>query len=516
MKKFKKALICGLCAVMSLVPLATAGCSGGNGGTTPVINDLKFDEFGDPIFFDANGSSMQLKVWSIVGDPDDAYLDVVNNMFNDYYKANGVTAKVTPIANGDFYTQLANTINTDPDNAPDVVVYHSERLPLLASNNILRPLEEFYDALGDKNTFSVSNYLDGVTQECYYNGKLYGVPLDVHSGVWYCRTDILEKNGLSVPATLSEFVDVCNDLIDLYNSGNLWYRAKAAGSAEQCAWKKSKDFGSEYCPVVMSNSGGIEYGWIPQTAVFQNGGVLTDKDGKPAWNTQGLTDVMTMFRNWQTGEGDFKGTPYSGKFVAANNDFNTVWSKLSSGEAVFSFEGSWWIEKRLNEYEQVLADLTDGDGKKYKPLDIINMSKMFALDETKPYADDVYGVGHCFSISRTVTSKTKCVAAALYAQFMTENSAEYTRGGHLPASKAVLESEKFKSMECYDRYLSKFSDPEDFVMLGGTVYYSQVYEKLKSVYMDVFTPANHGTPVLQLIKARYDEAIKEINSLDDL
>lgn len=515
MKRIKKALVCGLCAVIGLVPLAAVGCTNGS-GVGEVEKDLKFDEFGDPIFFDDNGKALELKVWSIVGDPDNTYLDVVNTMFNDYYRSNGVTAKVTSIANGDFYTQLANTINTDPDNAPDVVVYHSERLPLLASNNILRPLEEFYDALGDKNTFDADNYLDGVMSECYYNGKLYGVPLDVHSGVWFCRTDILEKNGLEVPTSLSEFVDVCNDLIDLYDSGNLWYRAKAAGSAAQCAWKKTKDFGDEYCPVVMSNQGGIEYGWIPQTAVFQNGGTLTDDNGRPAWNTDGLEAVMSMFRDWQTGEGDFKGTPYSGKFVAANNDYNTVWSKLSSGEAVFSFEGPWWIEQRLDEYEEVLGDLADGNGIKYKPLDIINPSKMFALDETQPYADKVYGVGHCFSVSRTVTSETECVAAALYAQFMTENSAEYTRGGHLPASKAVLESDKFKSLECYDKYLKKFTDPEDFVMLGGTVNYSPVYEKLKSVYMDVFTPANHGTVISQLIQARYNEAIRDIDSAEDL
>lgn len=520
MKKLKKLLLIAMSAAVCGSSVLATACGGGtNGGgpdAPPVTGDIKYDEYGDPVFFDDNGKPIELNVWSIVGAPDNAYLDVVNNMFNDYYKESGVSAKVRSIANGDFYAQLANTINTDVKNAPDVVIYHSERLPLLASNNLLRPLDEFYAELGDKNTFSADNYIESVMNECYYKDKVYGVPLDVHSGVWYVRSDILEKNGLEMPTTLTEFVSVCNDIIDLYNDGKLWYRAMKQGGAEQCAWKRTKDFGSEYCPVVMSAAGGIETGWIPQTAVFQNGGALVDANGKPAWNTQGLNDVMSMFRDWQTGEGTFKGEKYSGKFVSENNDYNTVWSKLSSGEAIFSFEGPWWTEQRLNEYDDILGNLADGEGKTYKPLDVLSPSKLFALDESGADASKVYGVGHCFSVCRTVTSKSKCVAAALYAQYMTENSAEYTQGGHLPACKQVLESDKFKSMPCYDRYLKKLGNPEDFVMLGGTTYYSEVYEKLKLVYADVFTPSKNNVSIKDLIDARYQEAMKSIDASEGL
>lgn len=511
--KFKKLLIPAMAAVASMC-FMTACASGG--GTNGLTDDLKFDEYGDPIFFNDDGSATTLKVWSIVGDPDNAYLEVINTMFNDYYSQNGVRANITSIANGDFYTQLTNTINTDAANAPDIVIYHSERLPLLASNNLLRPINEFYGALGEHNTFSTDNYLQNVIEECYYKDTLYGVPLDVHSGMWYVRQDILEKNGLQVPTSLSELVDVCNAVIQKYNSGDLWYRAMRAGSQAQCAWKKTKDFGDSYSPIVMSNTGGIENGWIPQSAVYQNGGTLTDSEGKPAWNTDALANVMGMFRDWQSGSGSFKDTPYAGAFVASNNSAETVWSKLSSGEAIFSFEGPWWAEQRLNEYEEVLGDLEDSNGQKYQPLTLVSPSKMFALDETSENASKVYGVGHCFSISKTVTSKSKCVAAALYAQYMTENSAEYTRGGHIPASKKVLSSEQYIGLECYDRYLSKLGNPEDFVMLGGTEYYSEVYEKLKSVYIDTFTASYNNITIQDIITARYNEAMRSIQASEDL
>ncbi|MCH5165030.1 MAG: extracellular solute-binding protein [Clostridiales bacterium] len=508
--KIKRFLAIALCAIMFVMPMFTVACSGG-GDDDPlgkVVDDLEFNEYGEPIF-----NNVKLKVWSIIGNPDDTYFAQVNTMFNDYYRSNGVTATVSPIANADFYTQLANTLNTDPDNAPDVVIFHSERLPMLAAADILLPMDSFYAALGDNNTFSKNNYVQTVMDECIYNGKLYGVPLDMHAGVWYCRQDILEKNGLSVPHTLSEFVEVNNALIDLYKRGELWYRG-----LEKTTWTKTKDFGADYTPIVMSSLGGIEIGWIPQTAVLQNGGKLTKSNGYPDWNTQGLEDVMSMLRDWQNGTGDFKGTPYKGKFVDPQSDYNTVWSNLASGKSVFSFEGTWWAESRLNEYEETLGNKTAGDanGNTYQPLTIISPSKMFALDETKPYASNVYGVGHCVSICRSVTSKTKCVAAALYAQFVTENSEEYTRGGHLPANVKVLNSDKLKSMSHYNRYLTKMGNPDDFVMLGGTKYYGAVYEMLKNVYVDVFAPSTKSVTVKQIIAANYAEALDMIDAEEGL
>lgn len=125
MKKLKKLLLIAMsAAVCGSSVLATACGSANSDGPNapPVTGDIKYDEYGDPVFFDDNGKPVELNVWSIVGAPDNAYLDVVNNMFNDYYKESGVSAKVRSIANGDFYAQLANTINTDVKNAPDVVI----------------------------------------------------------------------------------------------------------------------------------------------------------------------------------------------------------------------------------------------------------------------------------------------------------------------------------------------------------------------------------------------------------
>lgn len=502
--KIKKLATLALCAATALTCTFSAACNGDN---NQIVDDLVYDEYGEVVFDDIN-----LKVWSVIGSPDNKYLSKVNNSFNDYYGANGLTATITEVAESAFYNQIVQTLNTDPKNSPDVIIFHSERLAKLANDKVLLPMDDFYASVKG-NTFSKDNYYSEFMQQCMYGGKIYGVPLDVHAGVWYVREDILERNDLAVPTTLSELVNVCNSLIGLYKEGKLETRAMDKNDPSKTNWTTDAKFGDDYCPIVMSKQGGIETGWIPQTAVLQNGGALTDADGGPAWDTQGLTDVMQMFRDWQTGKNSLKnadGTDkftYSGKFVDEKNDYNTTWSKVASGEAVFCCEGPWWAEERLDECDSCLDKGSLG---------IMNMSKLFALDENAECAGKVYGVGHCFSVCKTVTSLTKCVGAALYAQYMTENAYDYFQGGHLPANKAIMTSEKFTQHKSgyYDRYVKYLGKPEDFVMLGSTPHYSEVYESLKSVYEDVFTyNADYQKMTIgQIISARITEARNDIAS----
>lgn len=489
--KLKKFLCVALCSLL-IAPAAFAAACGKTpqgGNELPVDNDLQFDEFGDPVF-----DNVTLKVWSVIGAPDNDYLNLVNTMFNDYYRQNGIQAEITSIETSLFYTQLANTINTDPSNAPDVIIYHSERLTYLKDNNLLVSMDDCFGYLNQ--TFNKDEYYANILQECYVGDTLYGIPLDVHSGVWYVREDILQKNGLSRPTTMQEFKNVCAQLMQKKAAGELWVRAMNAGqhlTADQ-GWRicgAEEDF----YPVEMSGNDNIESGWLPQTAVLQNGGALVNEQGEPAWNTSsGLQSVLEDFQDWQ------------GKYVGANRDSNTLWSNLGKGMAVFGCEGPWWSAMRLSEYESAL-----GQGS----LGIMGLSGLYATDSSSADANKVYGVGHCFSVTRTVTSSTKRAAGALYAKYMTENAFKYMAGGHLPACKNIAESEEYTSSSAYNRYLKYMGDPSDFVMLGNTPYYSEVYEKLKLAYIYTLSPNKTGT-VKSFIDDCYKKAMSDIAAKRDL
>lgn len=456
---------------------------------TDDTDGMKFDEFGDPIF-----ENITLNVWSVVGAPDNAYLDIVNTMFNDYYKDNGVSAEIRSIETSLFYTQLANTINTDPGNAPDVIIFHSERLTYLVESNLLIPLEDCFKTINQ--TFNRENYLQNVISECYVGDSLYGVPLDVHSGIWYIREDILEHNGLEIPSTLAEFEDVCQKLMEKKENGELWVRAADKNSSAKREWRLC-DPSEDFFPVEMSGSDNIESGWLPQTAVLQNGGKLVNDQGEPAWNTsEGLINVLKTFKSWQ------------GKYIGENRDYQTLWSNLAAGNAVFACEGPWWAEGRLHEYNSLFQD---GD----KCLTVRGLSGLFATDANAECANNVYGVGHCFSVTKTVTSKQRRAAGALYARYMTENAIQYMAGGHLPACKSILENPEYKATDAYKNYLQYMGDPNNFVMLGNTPFYSEVYDKLKLAYIYTLSKNKTGT-VESFVEDAYKKAMADIAAKRDL
>lgn len=239
----------------------------------------------------------------------------------------------------------------------------------------------------------------------------------------------------------------------------------------------------------------MECGWIPQTAVLQNGGTFCDKNGYPAWNTnKGLETVLNTIKGWK------------GKYIGANRNYETLWANLGNGNAVFGFEGSWWAEQRLDEYDSVLGEGSMG---------VMGLSKLFALDPTSKDADKVYGVGHVFALSRSVTNAKVKAAGALYSKYMTENSIKYMKGGHLPACFSVINNPEYTSSTEYNRYLKYMGDPANFQTLGNTKYFKPVYEQLKMTYMYTLSKNKTGE-VKDFIAEAYQKAMSTIRAEEDL
>lgn len=504
MKKFRFRILCVILSVVTCLSLFTA-CGGGNNGGKLNDLDLRFDENGDPIFND-----ITLNVWSVIGLPDNVYLNRVAESFNDYYKNNGVKVVVRSMNESNFYKSLPSTLRTDKKNAPDMVLYHSERLTYFASSGIIAPIEEYLTAA--KNPIDRNDYLPNVISECVYKNDLYGIPLDEHAGVYFARNDVLEKNGLSFPTTLQELVSVCNTLITLNRNSRLWYRT--LNSQE---WKKGKL--ENFYPLSMEYDNGIATGWIPETALLQNGGSMSTADGKPGWNNDNLAKILQIIRDWWKGENSYPDEfTYSGAFIQKDAQNSTMWQRFADCNTVFAMEGPWQIETKLNEFEE-LSDKEDQDGNKYQAVEIMNLSKLFALDPTASYADKVYGVGHVFSLTSVCTENAeRAVAAAIFAKFMSENSINYLQGGHLPAYKRTLESEELKSKDFYNKYVKKICDPTTLEFLGNTKNFTEVYEELKSAFSDnLSTQASFvSLTAKDILQQRYRNALDAISANEDL
>lgn len=73
---------------------------------------------------------------------------------------------------------------------------------------------------------------------------------------------------------------------------------------------------------------------------------------------------------------------------------------------------------------------------------ILNFGNLFALDNTKPYANAIFGDSHTATIVKTCKSRTERIAAAIFINYLAENcGGVWTQAGHLPASLIVQSSD---------------------------------------------------------------------------
>ena len=87
-----------------------------------LADDLTLDEEGKVTFED----QVELKVWCIIGDPDQTVYNSLVTKFNEEYSGL-IHLNMTYIGHYDFYNNLNNTYTTDKDSMPDVLVMHNER-----------------------------------------------------------------------------------------------------------------------------------------------------------------------------------------------------------------------------------------------------------------------------------------------------------------------------------------------------------------------------------------------------
>lgn len=87
--------------------------------------------------------------------------------------------------------------------APDVIFGQPKSYTDLIDNGLIMDLSD--------QDFA-SRLSEGATNCVTYNDKVYGVALDQMANVVFYNKDIFEKEGLSVPTTYDEFIDVCKKL----------------------------------------------------------------------------------------------------------------------------------------------------------------------------------------------------------------------------------------------------------------------------------------------------------------
>lgn len=342
--------------------------------------------------------------WDFLGGGDGVRMKALIDRFNEEHP--DITITGTTLEWGvPFYTKVRTSAAVGE--GPDIMTYHQSRIPLALEEGVLSPItdEDLASAgLSRDDFFGLS-----VQAASDSEGTLYAVPFDIHSVVLYYNKDALAG---------TEYLDGDGNLTGIESLEDFEAAIAAlaeAGAAEPLSYA-SADAGTTYR--------------VFYTLFNQMGGeLITDGQVLAGDNADKAQRAMEIMANWRANDW----TPQQAEYPASVALF-------TSGRSAFHWNGVWEVP--------TMVDLAaSGDlGFEWGAVQIPPL-----MGELATWADS-----HAFAIPQQPEpmDPEKRAAVMTVIGWMAQNSLSWAEAGHIPAYRAVSESDEFKSMEPNATYAS--------------------------------------------------------------
>jgi multiple sugar transport system substrate-binding protein len=325
------------------------------------------------------GPAVQLAFWNGLTGGDGPIMRKLISQFNAEHA--NIKVSMTAIAWADYFQKLPAAVSNGK--APEIGLMHADDLATNAARQVIIPLDDVAKALN----LSEADFAPIAWNGGLYQGKRYGIALDVHpAGLFYNKT-VLEKAGADPekpPTTGDELMAIL----------------------EQC---KSKGIQG------MWTSALSVYGLASQTLVYQYGGKMVNDDGL----TVGFGDEPAVKAiTWWKSLID-KG--YSPKNAAADGDFVS----FTNDKAAFMINGPW----------------------NTTPLNALKKLKWAATQVPNIGGTQATWAGsHQFVLPRQQKpDANKAVASRVFVNWISQQSLGWADAGMVPARNSVREDPKFAS-----------------------------------------------------------------------
>lgn len=354
-----------------------AGCgegSSGGPGAAPAAGDGGAKGY--------EGPAVELDFWNGFTGGDGPFMRKLVDQFNA--ENPNIKVKMTVMQWADYYTKLPTAVSSG--RGPAVAIMHVDSLATNAARNVIEPLDDVAKALElQKEDFS-----DVVWTAGEFNGKRYGIPLDVHPLGFFYNKALMTKAGLDPekpPTNADEYAAALDAL-------------KSKGI--QGHWATPFPFTG-----VLS----------VQALLWQFGGNLFNEDSsKATWQEEPGVKALTWFS-------DLVKNGHSPKNVAQDADNIAV----MNGKNAFVWNGIWNINtfKEKKGMEWGVTKLPNIGGK-----------------------DAAWAGSHQFVLPKLKTpDQNKSTAARVFVNFVSQKSLEWAKGGQVPARKQVRDSAEFAALK---------------------------------------------------------------------
>jgi multiple sugar transport system substrate-binding protein len=364
----------------TLLVIILAACSGNSG-----------NEEGEGEGGKSSGKSNEISFWAPFSGPDGPYMKEIVEAYNksqDEYKVN---LQIVP--QSEYYKNVDLAINSKKD-TPDLLIMHGDQIYTYSEKDILRDLGEM---MGDE--ISVDQYHENGIEAASVDGKVYGVPLDIHPLMFYWNKDMFKEAGLDPeqpPTTQEEFLEYAEKLT---NKDKNQY-----GFAVPTLWPQQ---------------------FIFPTLVNQFGGELY-KDGEVNFTSEEVVEALQFEVDLIEKYG------VSPKDIQQDGEITL----FLQGRSAMHFNGPWMLEQWQN------SGLNFG---------------VSTVPQLGTVQEGVFANSHNFVIPTSVEDE-KIAGITNFLRYVGDNALAWSNSGQAPASKAVYESAAFQDVNIQSPQVAKQFD----------------------------------------------------------
>lgn len=345
-----------------------SGCGGGKSATGAAKGGQAQATFKGTY----NGPAVTLSYWNGFTGGDGPFM---KKMVAQFMKENPkITIAANTIEWSQYYQRLPAAMQAGK--GPDVGVLQLDQMATQAARNILVPVDDLASSLG----LAAADFPKEVWDAGTYQGKRYGIPLDVHSIAQYYNTDQFRRAGISkAPTDDASLQDALAKLKSVGVANPFWMPSR---------WPAHLMFLS-----LLWQNGGQPYAADGSKASFDSDAGVTAL----TW----MVDVIT------------KG--YSPKNVALDSQY----VGFKNGKLATTWDGIW----QINDLK------ASGLPFALSPLPRIGTTQA------------AWANSHQFYVTRQATGDDNRLQASLtFLNWMSKNSAQWAGAGMIPARKSVRES----------------------------------------------------------------------------
>ncbi|APG90571.1 extracellular solute-binding protein [Sinorhizobium americanum] len=322
---------------------------------------------------------------------------IITSLINKFNADNPDVHVIVTTVEWPGYDQLtAQFAAGDP---PDIVTVHHSVLGDYQSKGLLMPLDDLLKTVGVSPSDFTDASLSGVTKD----GKIHGLPIDNWTMLFHVNLDLFKKAGLvnadgtpKLPASVDELM----------------------AQAKQFKEKTGKP----YFVQNLANEVAL-YTRNLYTYLFQQDSDFFADPKQVKMNTAEAKKVLEMYKAIYDNDDTTKDLDYAASINA-----------FLAGEGGVHLNGTWVIG------DYTASSETSGTALNAGGYAVYPYPQLFSGKKAQ-YAD-----GHSWAVSQKDRTPEEEAAIGKFLKFFNDNDYEWSRTGHLPAVKAVLESDAFKKL----------------------------------------------------------------------